>query len=154
MTREVADTESGFTLLEMLVALLLMALVGASLTMILGQTPRQANPREIARLIAGEARLAWRLAATTGRDAVFSLDLLKRTVTVYGRPEKIVLPERLPISMTTADRLVDEGKVGKIIFFPDGSSTGGEIVVGSAQRGGYQVRIFWMTGTIETRRLQ
>lgn len=146
--------EDGFTLVELVVMLLLLALVGTTLTMMVGGTGRQANPREIARQIASEARAAWRLAASTGHNTVLTVDLPKRQILVEDRPARVVVPEPLALSMVTGEQLIEKGKVGKIIFFPDGSSTGGEITVGSPERGHYEVRVFWLTGAITTKRIQ
>lgn len=151
--RRAAGQDDGFTLVELTVAMLLLALVGATLTMTIGRTGRPSNPRDIARSIAVEARSAWRTAAASGREAVLTVDLTKRQVSVDDQPAKVSVPERLPLSMTAAEKLVADGKVGKIVFFPDGSSTGGDITVGSPASGRYKVRVFWLTGAITTQRL-
>jgi hypothetical protein len=57
-------------------------------------------------------------------------------------------PTRLTIQLETASREMLDDRRGVIRFFPDGSSTGGRIIVEN-QGHGYQIGVIWLTGRIE-----
>lgn len=145
--------EAGYSLLEMIVVLTILALVGATLTLTLRQSDRYANPRDVARQIAREAQATALKAVSSGRKSVLNVDLAKHIVTIDGGSAKVSIPQSLFLAMTAAERLVETGRIGSIEFFPDGSSTGGEVTVAAVQSDRYLVRVFWLTGEITTRQL-
>lgn len=150
--RKTAD--DGFTLIEMLVTLLLIALAGTALSYSVQANRAGSNPRDIARNIAAEARSASMRAVSTGRSAVLHIDMKNRAISVDDDPTGVRIPEGYGFSVKAAEALIDDGNTGNIEFFPDGSSTGGEITVGSNQANQHSVRIFWLTGEITSGKVQ
>jgi general secretion pathway protein H len=53
----------------------------------------------------------------------------------------------MAISLVTARSELDTDRVGKIRFFPDGTSTGGRITLARGERK-YGVDINWLTGQV------
>jgi general secretion pathway protein H len=57
------------------------------------------------------------------------------------------LPSGLTVQLETAARELRNDQRGAIRFFPDGSSSGGRIIV-AFDAHGYQVGVTWLTGRI------
>lgn len=149
-----ARYDRGYTLIEIVVVLAMIALATSALNFAVRQVGHDTNPRDIARQIANEARSAALRAISTGQSSTLRIDLSKRVVTVDEGTPKISIPAHYAVVMKAGEQPVDTGKTGVIEFFPNGSSSGGEITIDGARAGGYAVRVFWLTGEISTRRLQ
>jgi len=100
-----------------------------------------------ARRVAAGLRLAREEAIRSGSDIAFTLDLKERTFRVDGGYRDGKLPEGLKLKLEAAEREMLSDQVGAVRFFPDGSSTGGRIVL-SREGVGYQVGVEWLTGRI------
>jgi general secretion pathway protein H len=144
--------DDGFTLIEMIVTLTIIALTGAALTMVVSPSNLAASPRDTARQISSLARTASTRATLEGRETLLTVDLVKRIVSINAGTETVALPAHLTVSMTVSEHLVAPSQHGSIAFFPDGASTGGEIAIGNALDDVYRVRIFWITGDISVER--
>ena len=141
------NRQRGFTLLEILVVLaigvLLVALVPPLLSGLSGAT----ELRGAARQLAAGLRNARNDAITRQREAVLTLDLAQHRFGVTGDSPAIQLPDGLALKLYTAQAELLDGATGNIRFFPDGSSTGGHIIV-SGPKLAYQVNVDWLTGAI------
>lgn len=81
-------------------------------------------------------------------DLAFAVDTDARTYAIEGRPPR-QLPPDLAMSLFTAESERLSRSAGAIRFFPDGSSTGGEIrLADAAGTGAIAVRVDWLTGQI------
>ncbi len=139
----------GFTLLELLVALSIMALLVALIPPMLSGAGLTTEVRGAVRQLASGLRAARSEAVTRQQPAVLSIDLERREFTVTGRQRPVTLPqhERVTIQLYTAQAEIVDDDRGHIRFFPDGSSTGGYIAL-SDRRGEYRVNVDWLTGRI------
>ena len=61
------------------------------------------------------------------------------------KPHK--LNEKLDVKLYTSEADLISEKVGKIRFFPDGSSNGGRVTVGVGERG-FEIDVDWLTGHV------
>jgi general secretion pathway protein H len=59
----------------------------------------------------------------------------------------VTLPDDLDLKLEAAESQMQSPQVGAVRFYPDGSSTGGRIVVARGDHG-YQVGVQWLTGRI------
>lgn len=100
-----------------------------------------------ARRTVAALRLAREEAIRSGRDAAFTLDLEAGTLEVDGGYRAIRLPARLDLRLEIAESERQDDRRGAIRFFPDGSSTGGIVVLARGESG-YQVGVNWLTGRI------
>lgn len=103
-----------------------------------------------ARRTLSSLRLARETAIRSGGDAVLIVDVEGRRLELPGF-RSIVLSQRIDLQLEAArDEMLDEQR-GAFRFFPDGSSTGGRIILargeGREQRG-YQVGVTWLTGRV------
>ncbi|MTW22378.1 type II secretion system protein GspH [Allochromatium palmeri] len=103
--------------------------------------------KSAARRTAATLKLARESAIRRGEETAVLVDLENHRLTLAGY-RALSLPNRLSIQLDAASgELIDE-QHGAIRFFPDGSSTGGRLVL-SHDGYGYQVGVAWLTGRIE-----
>ncbi len=100
-----------------------------------------------ARRTAGSLRLAREIAVAEGRDASWVLDIEQHRYRIQGDHRGGSLPGGLDLELVAAEQEMQSEGVGAIRFYPDGSSTGGRVIL---KRGdaGYQVGVNWLTGRI------
>jgi general secretion pathway protein H len=140
----------GFTLLELLLALVLAGLLMAIAVPNFGPMLARAQLYSATRDVASGLRHARGQALIRGKDAEFELDVDRHSYRVTGRRKAYGLPSPIRLSLYTAEsETVDEG-TGRIRFFPDGSSTGGRVTL---EGGGQQrvVDVNWLTGEVKIR---
>jgi len=138
--------ESGFSLIELMVVMVLVVglfgLVGTSISRSVGGAELRNEVREI---IAG-LRHTRGQAIIKRTEMVFRADAENLTWQAAGRDQQ-QLPEGLDITLTTARSEMTGENAGGIRFFPDGSSTGGSVLLSVDERKWY-VTVGWLTGEI------
>jgi general secretion pathway protein H len=139
--------QPGFTLLEMLVALVIGVLLVTLVPPLLSGMGDAVELRGAARQVAAGLRSARNEAITRQREAVLTLDLAQRRFGVSGDPREIQLPDRVALKLYTAQSELLDGATGTIRFFTDGSSTGGAITL-SGPKLALRVNVDWLTGAI------
>lgn len=137
---------SGFTLLELLAVLLILALVTAFVVPSLGGGAA-VDIKSAALSLAAGLRQTRNQALNDNRPAVLALDVEKREFQLPGERRVRKLPQRVDISLFTArSEQLGENRAG-IRFFPDGSSTGGRITLSTGSMR-YLVDVDWLTGRV------
>ncbi len=131
--------QRGFTLLEILVALVIGVLLVALVPPLLSGMSGATELRGAARQLAAGLRSA--------RNEAITRQLAQHRFGVTGDPRAIKLPDGLELKLYTAQSELIDAATGNIRFFPDGSSTGGHITV-SGPKLAYQVNVDWLTGAI------
>ncbi len=120
-----ADGESGFTLMEMLVVIAVMAL-----TMLLIANYMQPHSHWL------QTQAAGRQVAEAMRDA-------HGQAITQGEPVALVLPHLPPWLHAV------EAPPNGVLFNPDGSSSGGSVLLGSAGERSLTVTADWLTGRVQ-----
>jgi general secretion pathway protein H len=153
---------AGFSLIEMLVVLVIMGLLAGIATLTGAGRPHaelMSSAREAAGLLrevrarAGNANRPQRMVADVELNRLWAADTAER-------PGRVVaVPRALRISLITVGAEALSSARGAILFFPDGSSTGGGVRLEPAGRQGEAiiVSVDWLTGRVaiedgETRR--
>jgi general secretion pathway protein H len=144
---EPARAQAGFTLLELLVTLAIVAgLVAVA--------PRLAafgagGVERAARVVAAELRMARTDALTHGRPARVAFDLDGRRVLRDGA-KPAALPADVAMAAVTAEEAAVAPGRPAIVFFPEGGATGGRVTV---RRGGdaREIEARWLTGAVHVR---
>jgi general secretion pathway protein H len=121
-----AARTAGFTLLELLVVMALMALIVGLVVSRLPLGPSRTQVVASAKSLASGLRTARGAAIHENREAVFTLDVAARRFWVDGRDPVAVMPD-IGLAFDIAAPEQASETVGRIRFFPDGSSTGGSI---------------------------
>jgi len=140
--------EAGFSLLELLVVLAIMALVLGVVAMRPTAGSARVGMDVLTRHLASQLQEARISAIRANRDAVFVLDLDKGAYGVDGT--SYTLPKDVDVRMVTARQETTDG-VGRIRFYPGGGSTGGRLEVRKGERQ-MLVRVDWLTGHIHVER--
>lgn len=143
-----SDREAGFSLVEMLVVLAILALVAAVTFPVALRTPPGLEIRAAAADVAATLRFVRAEALSRGEDALFSIDVEKRHFWSDKSGRRIALPKGLAVTLTTAlpERIGQD--LGRIRFHGDGSSTGGRILLTDGIRT-VTIEADWLTGRID-----
>jgi general secretion pathway protein H len=136
----------GFTLFELLVVLVLVALIAAVSAPLLLKGLGRAEARGAAQDVAAALRRARSEAVVRNSDVVLTVDVNARSFRMDGAAAH-VLPVKLEVELYTAQTEQIAADVGNIRFFPDGSSTGGEVVLAD-DRSKFHVQVEWLTGRV------
>jgi general secretion pathway protein H len=138
--------EAGFTLIEMIVVLTILALMTVLITANGIRVSPAVHARAAAQAISGALRSARSEAVVSNRSVSFTLDVVNRFYQ-WGQTPRQVLTNDLSLSLLTSrDQLAPDG-VGQIRFDPDGGSSGGRV---SIEGGGvvWWVGIDWLSGRV------
>ncbi len=136
----------GFSLLELVTVLTILALVLAVGVSALGRGGDGVRTRAAARDLAGALQATRAHALSRQTPTVLQLDLQDRT---YRGPGSItgVVPGPIAITLTAAVQEQRGLQQGGIRFFPDGTSTGGTVLVGTGVHR-HRVAVAWMSGRV------
>jgi len=102
--------------------------------------------RQAASELTGGLREARSLAIADNRTVTVSLDLTTRRWRLDRQPDK-ALPDGLRIDLLTIAGEATGDARGNILFFPDGSATGGRIAFLDSTRT-IQIGVEWLTGRV------
>ena len=124
--RDKQEAPGGFTLIELLVCIGVLALVAAVVPPLLGNGRDGAALTAASRAIAAALRETRSEAIVHGRPRRFSIDLATGAFRAGTGPvQKLPAGIRPSLVMAGKERLGETS--GAILFFPDGSSTGGAL---------------------------
>jgi general secretion pathway protein H len=142
-----ARTDGGFTLIELLVVLAIAALL---FVLVAPSGARQRDRAELARsarAIAAGLQATRSRAIIDNRPSVFGIDVDSRRFTGAGENVVGELPRGASFILTTTADEAASASLAGIRFFPDGSSTGGGIVLtrGSDRS---DILVDWLTGAV------
>jgi len=143
--------QEGFTLLEMIVVILLVAVGLSVVSFSLVKGLDSLRGREAGRDLSLALRAARARAITDGQASRVEFDLPGRRYQAPGQPAH-ALPPRMNLRLTTAAAL-RVGRHAAIQFYPDGSSTGGNVLL---ERDGqtWRVDVAWLTGEVRWREVR
>ncbi len=141
-----ATATGGFTLIETIVVL---AILGFALVLVIGYRPPWSKRLDIdtaAAALAAELRLVRSEAIAANRAVGFELDLANHRYRPGAAAPRSFPPGlSIELLMVSGERQGETG--GAIRFHPDGSSTGGRIVLADWTRR-VAVGVDWLTGRV------
>ncbi|OPB00845.1 general secretion pathway protein GspH [Pseudomonas fluorescens] len=138
--------QRGFTLLEMLVVILLIGLAAGVLGLGIRQGVQAAKERRVVGEMVDALRATRAAAVIGGKAARTEFDVQGQTFQAPGRTLQR-WPDELNVTLHTAEH------VGPAIeFYPDGSSTGGNLLVANGSRR-WRIDIGWLTGSVASKAL-
>ncbi len=136
----------GFTLVELIAVIVLLAIATAVVTVSFSKSLESAKVRAASRDLVAALRYTRGQAIVKGMQEVLLLDLDNNTYTAPGKPA-VKLPKDMTLGLTTAETEQTGANAGGIRFFADGSSTGGHVSVFQGQRE-WRINVAWLTGDI------
>jgi len=137
-------SDSGLSLIEMLVVLALLALVATISFPRISRPSASHEVRLVALRLAGELRWARVDAIRHRRSVALGLNVTDRWYQVAGGA-RVALPPTVDIAAVAARSFASGTSEASIVFFPDGSATGGRISLTSSGRTTFVV-VDWLTG--------
>lgn len=139
--------EDGFTLLELIVLLAIIALAIVATVPYLERTRAGLGLRTSAHALAADLRAARTAARAKNAETALSVDLARRQYWSRGVAARQQLPHTLVMDLTVpeAERLGEA--LGRVRFFPDGTSSGGRILLKQEDRWATIV-VDWLTGDV------
>lgn len=139
--------ERGFTLIELVVALAILALATALVPPLLSGGRDRAEFKATVREVAAALRQTRSLAMTRDRSEALLVDVAHGVLRWSGSGGARTVPKgiRLALLTTSGERI--DGEIGDIRFFPDGSSTGGHVTLIQGERRS-DVFVDWLSGRI------
>lgn len=138
---------AGYTLAELLVVL---AIIGAVASLAIPMVTRLAGPRLDAQAEAVGAVLREARSRAIGENRAFvvTIDTAGGTVTGAGGRTVVNVPPEVSVGLVAASTEQVDSTTGRIRFMPDGSASGGAIVL---ERDGLRtvVEVDWFDGSVE-----
>jgi general secretion pathway protein H len=138
-------SESGFTLLELMAVMLIIALV-ASLVITMTPGTGRAGLKAVTLQSAALLRRERTQAILAGRERHISLDGGRRLL-VGEDGDTVSIPRDVAVDLLGADA-VWSGRQAVVRFDPDGASTGAVLRLSQA-KAEYEIRVNWFTGSVD-----
>ncbi len=139
--------DRGFTLLELLVVVTILAFASALVGVNFGGD--RASLESIGRTLVTDLRYVRSRAMVGNVDTALTVDLRRNVY--YSRAANIdrPLPDSVALELTVDQR--DSGdRLGRIVFYPDGSSSGGEVRLTRNGRS-LEITTAWLNGYVSLR---
>lgn len=136
----VRPAERGFSLLELIVVLAILSLTAAALVPLAAPSSRSIDIDAAAREMAIGLRAARSAAVYNNRETTFTIDAAAGRYWSDAAPAAQALPARISAALGRGQQ-----GLGRIRFFPDGSASGGTLVLRDDQRAA-TIRIDALTG--------
>lgn len=143
-TAQKSGRRAGFTLLETIVVLALVGLLAGMASQLLRPPSERLRMENATRAFCATLRATRARAIATNTETTLIIDVFNKTyVSPAGGVGK--LPADVAITLDIANTQHLSAAAGAITFFPDGASTGGEIVL---QTSGVRatIDVNWLTG--------
>jgi len=147
----------GFTLLEVMVVLVIMAFIMVIVPPFLPNVMASTHVKSAARELASSLKTARSQAINYQSETTLVVNVDQENYVLTGGPgnsnsnnqayKHLLLPDAAGLFLITAESEKLSKHEGQIRFFPDGSSTGGQIkLVFKDQK--YLVNVDWLTGRV------
>lgn len=141
------ESEAGFTLIEFLVAMVMIAMVLGSVGSTMARRDNRATTLQSAQAMQSLLFQARSDAILKGENVLVAIDATNRRYTYPRGATPVTLPEGQVIRMIAGAEFVsDDGSTYFLVFRPDGSSSGAEILLSDARSGQARIDVNWLTG--------
>jgi general secretion pathway protein H len=121
---------TGFSLFELLIVLVISTFVVALASTVIGKSLARAEGKGLARRLAADLRFARSQAITSGEGQPITFDREGRGYSTSNPAQEVSLPDDWHFLNPEA---IPTGGKWSVVFYPDGSSSGGEIRIGRAR---------------------
>lgn len=136
----------GFTLVEILAVVTLIALAMTLVAVTVGDGLTGARVKAASRDLVAAMRYTRGQAIVQRKPQTIAIDVDGRRYRAAGR-KWVELPRNMEMKLETARSEMEGEGVGRIRFFPDGASTGGnvELILGEVI---WRIEVNWLTGEV------
>jgi prepilin-type N-terminal cleavage/methylation domain-containing protein len=146
-SKNIADgRSSGFTLLEVMVAMLIFAMAIGVTGATIARRDLTPKPAQVAKQMQALLFRARSEAILKGRDTVFSIHTGARQYSYPVDATPVALPQTHDINVGAGAELTAEGGEVLLVFRADGSSSGAEITLSDGVSADARISVNWLTG--------
>ncbi|XOV77654.1 MAG: Tfp pilus assembly protein FimT/FimU [Aestuariibacter sp.] len=138
---------SGFSLIELLMVILLISLLSGIVLVSAAKSTKRSMVQNRVNELAQALKYTRGQAMLTREPQKLVLDLEDKTFYIPQKQQTISLPRSLKVTFTAAISGKERDSMGIVLFFPDGSSSGGRIKLNSDDKA-WLIGITWLTGEI------
>ena len=143
--RRKRHADEGFTLLELLLVLGILALTGWFAMPLVNRPAGDATLAATAQKLANDMRVARAAAIRDNTEHTMTIDLARRRFWVDGVTKASAIPDGIAVDFVTVQAEQLSARQGRLRFFVDGSTTGGNVVLKAGRRV-VMIELDWMTG--------
>lgn len=136
----------GFTLIEILVVMILIAVSGTLVYLSVGRSAEQKQGKLFAQEMVGYVKKARRASLASSRPVAFFISSADRRCWVEGTQASLSIPEKVLIQAEGIAQ-IEDGVYG-VYFYPDGSSSGGELTLSTNGQPFFVFRVDVLTGLV------
>jgi general secretion pathway protein H len=136
----------GFTLIEILVVMILIAVSGSLIFLNVGRSVEKKQGKLFAQEIVGFVKKARRESLERSMPVAFYISSVSRFCWIEGSQSKLDIPEKIQIQSKGITNF--DNDIHGIYFFPDGSSSGGELTLVMNGRPYFAFRVDILTSVI------
>lgn len=137
----------GFSLIELAVVLFIVVIGFAAVGINIATGNQTSQMKASVRDMLSALRYARGQALISRKETVVAIDLAENQYTVSNRNKVFHLDKDMEVTMVIAQDELDENEVGKIRFYPDGSSSGGRITLEWGELA-EEININWLSGQV------
>jgi len=141
-------SERGFTLLEMVCVLALIAMMAAVLLPFIPQHTSRSRLQAYALQAASLLKADRNTALRRGVDVATLVDVSGRSIRSGASADMVIIPDDVRFEALLPQTCNRRPALSTISFFASGMSCGGTIAL-TRLDAGYEVRVNWLTGRIE-----
>lgn len=136
----------GFTLVEILAVVALIAVAMTLVAVTVGDGLAGARVKAASRDLVAALRYTRGQAIVTRQSQALTIDVDERRYQAPGK-KWVELPSKMDMQLETARSEMETESIGRIRFFPDGASTGGnvELSLGDVV---WRIEVNWLTGEV------
>ncbi len=140
------DDTQGFTLVELLTVLLIIALGSGIAGFALSQRQSMVSLENFAKDTAQLLSQAQQDSLVTGTSRTILFDLQQRTIDYSNMGNTLLIPAGFDVSILVGQELITVTGRIPVIFFSEGGSTGMEITMRHAGQSSIKLQTSWLTG--------
>lgn len=141
-----AAHQSGFTLIEVLVVIALIALIGSMTAVAMSGGLQGIRLRATSKDIASQLRFTRAQAIASGQPQRFVINPAGHRYVAPGKSNGRI-PAQIGVRFYGARQASAQAGEGAIVFYPDGASTGGNVQL-TAQQATRRITVAWLTGEV------
>lgn len=143
---EPSDSDAGTTLLEVLLVIALLSLILAATGFLTRSEQRVASLQSTASASIELLNAARLKSSSSGQPVRVGFDPATRSITSPAMEPTVAVGEGMEVRFEAAREAADVRGLG-IVFYPDGSSTGGKITL-TRDRETRIITVHWLTGLV------
>ena len=136
----------GFTLIEIIVVMVVIAVSASLVYLSVGRSAEQKQGKLFAHEMMGLVKKARRSSLAFSRPVAFYISSADRPCWVEGSQASLKIPEKVLIQAAGIAHL--ESDVYGVVFYPDGSSSGGELTLSTDGQPFFIFRVDILTGLV------